>query len=286
MDGTIDYLCNSFTPERADDWDRVIASQGIQVKVRRDPSDAFAPTEDVVAKMDELGIATLLLVTGDEHHSPFKFHFHEVTARWEETEALAARYPGRFAALWVIDIDRGMAGVRRAAEALDQPWVVGVYNHVHSFDRRFDHADFYPLYALCSERGVPVVMQAGTSGGLAPSECGQPIGIDKPAIYFPDATFVLSHTGWPWVTEAIAMAMKHPNVYLGTAAYPPRHWAPEVVEFIRRPGRRKVLFGTNFPTVGHRHALGQLDELNLPDDVRHHLLEGNARTVFKRLAAE
>lgn len=283
MEGIVDYLCNSFYPERADDWDRLIAAQGVQVKVRRDPADAFASPESVVAKMDELGIATLVLATGDEHLSPFRFQFHHVTARWEETQALAEAYPGRFAALWVIDVDRGMEGVARTAEALDQDWVVGVYNHVHSFDRRFDHADFYPIYALCGERGVPVVMQAGTSGGLAPSECGHPIGIDRPAIYFPGTNFVLSHLGWPWVTEAIAMALKFPNVYMGTAAYPPSYWSPEVVDFIKRPGRRKVLFGTNFPTVGHRHALGQLDRLELSDEVRHLLLEGNARRIFPGL---
>ena len=99
-----------------------------------------------------------------------------------------------------------------------------------------------------------MVMQAGASGGRLPSECGKPIGIDRPAIYFPDVPFVLSHTGWPWVSEALAMALKFSNVYLGTASFPPAHWSSELVEFLRRPGRRKVVFATNFPTVGHRHA--------------------------------
>ena len=44
-----------------------------------------------------------------------------------------------------------------------------------------------------------------------------------------------------------------------------------------------MIFGTNFPTVGHRHALGQLDELGLTDEVRHNLLEGTARSIFTRL---
>lgn len=279
----VDYLCNSFVPERAADWDRIVAAQGVPLKVRRDPADGFAPPAEVVARMDELGIATLVVVTGDPHASHLMPHYTEVIARWEETEGLAAAYPGRFVGLWAVDLDRGMAGVRRAAAALEAPWVVGLWNHVHSFDRPFDHADLYPFYALASERGVPVVMQAGTSGGLAPSACGQPIGVDRPALYFPDTDFVLSHTGWPWVSEAIAMALKHPNVYLGTAAYPPRHWSDELVAFIRRPGRRKVLFGTNFPTVGHRHALGQLPELGLGDEVEELLLAGNARRVFRRL---
>lgn len=284
MNGIVDYLCNSFHPDRAADWDAMIAAQGVPVKVRRDPTDGFAPVEDVVARMDELGIATLFVVTGDEHISPFKFQFHTVSARFEETAELVRRFPGRFAALWSIDPDAGMAGVRRASEVLDEPWVVGFYNHVHSYDRRFDDAAFYPFYALCSERQVPIAMQAGSSGGLAPSECGHPIGVDRPAIYFPDTTFLLSHTGWPWVTEAVAMALKHSNVYLGTAAYPPAHWHPDVVAFLRRPGRRKTIFGTNFPTVGHRHALGQLADLGLDPEVQHLLLEGNARRVFTRLA--
>jgi predicted TIM-barrel fold metal-dependent hydrolase len=35
--------------------------------------------------------------------------------------------------------------------------------------------------------------------------------------------------------------------------------------------------------VGHRHALAQLDDLALPDDVRSMLLEENARSIFTRL---
>jgi uncharacterized protein len=122
-----------------------------------------------------------------------------------------------------------------------------------------------------------------TSGGLLPSECGHPIGVDRPAIYFPEVRFVLSHTGWPWVDEAVAMALKFPNVFLGTGAYPPRHWSTSVHQFLRTSGRRKVLFGTNFPTVGHRHALAQVNEMGLPDQVVADLLSGTAHRVFTRL---
>jgi predicted TIM-barrel fold metal-dependent hydrolase len=284
MSGTIDYLVNSIYPEREAVWDEATAAQGVPVKIRRDPEDSFADPDVMVARMDELDIATLVLVTGDEHHMSTGFEFHRVIPRWEETEDLVRRYPGRFAALWAINPELAMAGVRRAEEAFRQDWVVGSYIHTHSFDRPFDHPDYYPFYALSASYGLPVVMQAGTSGGRLPSECGKPIGIDRPALYFRDTNFVLSHTGWPWVEEAIAMALKFSNVYLGTAAYPPLHWSPTVVDFVRRPGRRKVIFGTNFPTVGHRHALGQLSKLELTDEVRELLLAGNARRVFTRLA--
>jgi hypothetical protein len=281
--GIVDYLCNAFMPERAAAWDAAIAVQGIPLKIRRNDDDSFVDADGMVARMDELGIDTLVLAAGDEHAHGAPAEYHTVTARWAEMHDLHTRHEGRFVALWAVDPSLGMAGVERAEEALRQPWAVGIYLHTHSFDRPFDHADYYPFYALCAARGVAVVMQAGTSGGLLPSEAGKPIGIDRPALYFPHTPFVLSHTGWPWVEEAIAMALKFPNVFLGTASYPPRHWSPAVVDFARRAGRSKVIFGTNFPTVGHRHALAQLEELKLDDDVAHAILEGNARRVFTRL---
>jgi uncharacterized protein len=278
----VDYLCNAFTPERAAVWDAAIEAQGVPLKVRRDPNDSFCDAETMVARMDDLGIGTLVLVAGDEHHHAGLIQHSTVTVRPDEVDELHRRWPGRFVAMWSIDPGLAMNGVVRADEVLHRPWAVGMFIHTHSFDRRFDHADYYPFYAL----GTTVVMQAGTSGGLAPSEAGLPIGIDRPAIYFPRTTFVLSHTGWPWVEEAIAMALKFPNVYLGTASYPPRHWSPAVVDFARRAGRAKVVFGTNFPTVGHRHALGQFGELGFSDDVARAILEGNARRAFPRLPPE
>jgi predicted TIM-barrel fold metal-dependent hydrolase len=285
MPGTIDYLANAFTPDREAVWDAAIAGQGVPIKVRRDPTDSFADAPALVARMDELGIDTVVVPTSDLHRHGTPFEYDPVAMRPDEMAAVVAAHPGRFAAWWAINPQLGSAGVRRAAEMLRNDWVVGLWLHTHSFDRRFDHADYYPYYALCAEHGVPMAMQAGTSGGLMASECGVPIGIDRPAIYFPEVHFVLSHMGWPWVAETVAMALKFPNVHIGTGAYPPKHWDPAIHAFLRGPGKRKVLFGTNFPTVGHRNALAQVAALDLTDEVRDNLLGANARRLFNRLAA-
>ena len=119
------HLCNAFLPARQEAWDAAIAGQGLPLKVRRDDQDSFTTAEEMVRRMDELGIATLTLVASDVHHHGTAFDVSTVTARWEEAEELARRFPGRFVALWGIEPQRGMAGVRRADEALSQPWVVG-----------------------------------------------------------------------------------------------------------------------------------------------------------------
>lgn len=280
----IDYMCSSFLPDRAAVWDDALAAQGIPLKIRRSPDDSFCDGATMVARMDELGYESIIISTSDQHHHGTVFEYDPVANRFDEMAALAAAHPGRFYANWAINPQLGMAGVRRAREVLAHEWVAALWIHTHSFDRRFDHADYYPYYALAAEFGVPVVMQAGASGGLMPSECGVPIGIDRPAIYFRDVNFVLSHTGHPWEAEAVNMALKFPNVFLGGCAYPPKHWPPVLHTFLRGPGRTKMIFGTNFPTVGHRHVLSQLAELDVPAETYANFVRENARRVFIRLA--
>ena len=282
-EGAIDYWCNRFFPEQADIWNAAVEATGIAVKFRTDGNDSFCDADTMVARMDELGIAAMILTVAHRPAHPTATDFELVAAQPDDMERLAADYPGRLFGQWSIDPRTGMAGVGEAAAMLAQPWCVGLHTHTHSFDRRFDHADYYPYYALCATGDVPFVMQAGTSGGLMPSECGMPAGIDRPALYFPEVRFVLSHTGWPWVAECIAMALKFPNVYLGTSVYPPRHWSDELVAFINSAGRRKCLWGTGFPAAGHRHCLDQLQEVELGDEARANLLGNTARRVFTRL---
>jgi len=282
--GWIDYWCNAFTPEQAELWDQAIAAQGIPIKVRRDQSDSFTDVESMIARMDEIGVDTLVLPCADIPAHAGPTDYERFTPSEPEMLKWAEEYPGRFAGVASIDPTRGQAGVRRARELLEHSCFIGIQTHTHSWDRPFDHRDYYPYYALAADLDVPMLMQAGTSGGRMASQCGQPIGIDRPALYFPEVQFVLSHTGWPWVEEAIAMALKFSNVFLGTAAYPPHHWSESLRNFIRGPGRGKVMLGTSFPTVGHRHALERLDALELSSEARGQLLNGAAMRVFGRLA--
>lgn len=284
--GMIDSWTNSFLPDRQALWDASLEAQGVPIKLRRDEQDSFCDVEAMVARMDEIGMASLILPVCDLPAHAGITDYEGFATRVDEMDAMSAAHPGRFVGQWSIDPREGSKGLDRAREMAAKPWIVALHTHTHSFDLSFDHADYYPFYALAHELGLPFVMQAGTSGGRLPSACGHPIGIDRPAIYFPQVNFVLSHTGWPWVDEAVAMALKFSNVYLGTASLPPKRWHASLVDFIRGPGRRKTMFGTSFPTVGHRHALAQLEALDLDPEIAAAVMGGNARNVFTRLSTQ
>nr|WP_308376826.1 amidohydrolase family protein [Streptomyces sp. ISL-99] len=88
------------------------------------------------------------------------------------------------------------------------------------------------------------------------------------------------HIGYPWTTEMIAVADRHANVYIDTSAYTARRYPRELVDYLRGRGRRKVLFGTNYPMITPSQALEHLEELGLDEETTELFLDGNARRVF------
>jgi hypothetical protein len=136
------------------------------------------------------------------------------------------------------------------------------------------------VYAACAELGVPFCTQIGHTGPLMPSEVGRPIYLDQVALDFPELTIVGGHIGYPWTEEAIAVATKHENVYIDTSAYTVRRYPAQLVEYLRGHGRRKVLFGSNYPMIQPDKALEGLDALGLDTETRALFLAGNAERIY------
>ena len=127
---------------------------------------------------------------------------------------------------------------------------------------------------------MPFCTQIGHTGPLMPSEVGRPIYLDQVALDFPDLVIVGGHIGYPWTDEAIAVATKHPNVFIDTSAYTADRYPTQLVEFMRHHGSQKVLFGSNYPMITPAKALAGLGALGLNDAVRQRFLEDNAKRVF------
>ncbi|MBI2433531.1 MAG: amidohydrolase, partial [Candidatus Hydrogenedentes bacterium] len=141
---------------------------------------------------------------------------------------------------------------------------------------------YYPLYAECCELGIPFCTQIGHTGPLCPSEPGRPLPyLDEVALDFPELVIIAGHVGFPWTTEAISLATKYENVYLDTSAYKATRYPRELVEYMRGRGRRKVLFGTNFPMLTASMCLEGLDALGLDEEAQRLFLFENARKIFR-----
>lgn len=194
---------------------------------------------------------------------------------------LCRAHPTRFVGVASVDLSRPMDGVRELRRAVRElgmralrvlPWLWGLPPN----DRRY-----YPLYAACVDLGIPFCLQVGHAGPLYASEPGRPIPyLDEVALEFPELTIVGGHIGHPWTTEMIALATKYENVFIDTSAYKPSRYPREIVELMRGRGRKKVLFGSNFPMLTPAACLAEVDALGLDEEAKSLFLGGNAKRVF------
>lgn len=200
----------------------------------------------------------------------------------DEVASFVAEAPDRLAGIGSVDISRPMEAVREIRRCVKTLGFKGIRVLPWLWELPPTHARFYPVYAECCELGVPFCTQIGHTGPLKPSEFGRPIPyIDEVAIDFPDLVIVGGHIGYPWTEEAIAVATKHPNVYIDTSAYIAKRYPAALVEFMRGHGKKRVLFGTNWPMVSSKKAQEGLASLGLDDETRALFLGGNAQRVYK-----
>lgn len=198
----------------------------------------------------------------------------------DEVAAFVAAAPDRLRGVGSVDLRRPMEAVREVRRCVDELGFVAIRVLPWLWDAPPSDARYYPVYVACVEAGVPFCLQVGHAGPLAPSEPGRPIPLDRVALDFPELTLVGGHVGYPWTDEMIALATKYENVFIDTSAYTLRRLPESLVRFARAHGRRKVLFGSNYPMIPPTKALEGLDALGLDDEAERLFLGDNAARVF------
>lgn len=238
-----------------------------------DPPAEAPSIESTVEQMDTGGVERGLISAWHGPDGPILGN--------DDVAAAVAAHPDRFAGVGSVDLSRPLDAVREVRRCVDElgfrairviPWLWNLPPN----DRRY-----YPVYTACVEAGVPFCLQVGHTGPLRPSESGRPIPyLDDVALDFPDLVIVGGHIGYPWTHEMISLATKYPNVYIDTSAYTSRRYPPELVSYLRGHGRRKVLFGSNYPMLTAQQCLTDLDALELDDEATTLFLHDNAARVF------
>jgi predicted TIM-barrel fold metal-dependent hydrolase len=238
------------------------------------PATSEWPVSFTVASMDQAGVAKSLISAWEGPQGPLISN--------DEVAGFVQQAPDRLVGVGSVNIRRprdAVVEIRRCVRELGfkairvLPWL---------WELPPTHARFYPVYSECCELGVPFCTQVGHTGPLMPSEVGRPIPyIDQVAIDFPDLVIVGGHIGYPWTEEMIAVATKHPNVYIDTSAYTVRRYPSNLVAYMKAHGRDKVMFGSNWPMIAPAKALEGLDALGLDETTQSAFLSGNATRVFR-----
>ena len=246
--------------------------------------EAFGPDGDPVpARLDALlaaeGVDVALLFA---EYSPRATGIQPI----EDLLPLAEYNPGRFRL--VANVNPAVHP-EPAAEAARQLGLGAVAVKLHPVHGAFrpDAESLYPVYDLCAERGVPVIVHTG--GSIFPGsqdEAGDPALMDTIAAAYPGVPFVLAHGGrGHWYADAARMALGRDNVWIDLAGLPPKRLPDYYAGFDLPALARKWIFATDWPGVpGVARNVRAVAALGLPDGTLAAVLAGNAARVYPGLA--
>jgi predicted TIM-barrel fold metal-dependent hydrolase len=159
--------------------------------------------------------------------------------------------------------------------------------------QRFDLASrehAFPVYECATELQIPVLIHCGMS--FAPpgrASAANPLALEEVAAEFPSLQIVIAHFGWPWVMEALMLALKFPNVsldtsvlYSGTPADSLHHVMSDLIglDVINRSLRNQIVFGSNYPRVDPKRTVNGIRSLNLPSPLERNILHDNAARLL------
>jgi predicted TIM-barrel fold metal-dependent hydrolase len=277
----VDAVCNLFTPEiiaSRPSWSKEFLSG----KIGSQPEHVKGVSlEGHIELMDEAKIERAFLLAP-------KMGRAGLPQSWQLEPKIVfdavQKHPDRFSGIIGIDPFTGMRGVRELETMVKEYGFIGAHSYPHWFELPPDHARFYPFYAKCAELDIPIQMQVGHclrySNEYPLPSVGKPSTVDTIACHFPELKIIGIHIGWPWTEEMIAVAYKHPNVYIGSDAYAPKYWDPKFVHYINTFGQDKVLFGTDWPVISHLRAREEIAELNLRPTSELKFMRSNALSLY------
>jgi hypothetical protein len=242
-------------------WERHLVQAGMkallesvaaELQIENPESIWNGSIERLIQDMDEAGIDKTVILPLDfeflRSGGDFSFRaFNDLAG------AYAKRYPDRIVAFAGIDPRRGAAAVaelRRCVEEMGfrglKLWTVSGFFP--------DDERYYPLYREAARLGVNILVHTGLGPGESYLKTCRPVYVDKIAVDFREINFVLAHVGTPWVDEALAVALKNPNVYVDISAWQrvarnfPLGFAQVLsMAKLMHGGIHKVLFGSDWP---------------------------------------
>lgn len=239
--------------------------------------------EALIAELEAAGVAHAVVHAEYEHGDP-------ADALNEAVGGLVAARPDLFSGFGTVSLApmrvmRAVGQVARVAEL----GLRGINIQPSFFGLPIDHAQLYPVYARACELGLAVGVHTGVNyTSHLPIRHDHPLQLDQVACDFPELTLIACHAGWPWTGEMVAVARKHPLVYLEFGGLAPKYvgtpgtgWEP-VFRFMNSLLAGQVLYGTDWPVFPMQRALAEWRQLGLKEPVLRGLLGGNASRLLGR----
>ena len=224
------------------------------------------PVAHTVALMDHHGIDRALIGAGSENG-----------------RRALEQHPDRFLPSIGVDPNEGMRAVEQIVEAHESTGLAALAGFPAGCNPQVPINDkrWYPVYAKCSELGVPIFMCVGVPGPRVPMASQKVELLDEVCWFFPELTIVMRHGAEPWEELAVKLMLKWPNLYYSTSAFAPRYYPRAIIDYANTRGADKVMYGGYFPMgLTLERIFSELPDVPLRDEVWPKFLRHNAARVL------
>ncbi|OGA55021.1 MAG: hypothetical protein A3G24_25875 [Betaproteobacteria bacterium RIFCSPLOWO2_12_FULL_62_13] len=256
-----------------DPWNRRPGQLGV------DPAPSLIKKSVPMAleEMKQAGI-TKALVIGRRAQPPFE------NVPNEDVLDFVREYPDRFFAVPALEPTDRYAALDELESYRTLPEVKAIHMEPGWAARPMyaDDANLYPIYERLEKIGMPALISAG--GTIGP-DFGyvDPVHLHRVAKDFPKLKLIIGHGGWPYVTQALAVAYDCGNVYLSPDMYLNVPNMPGSLEYVRAANyylRERLIFGTAYPARPMVESIEHFHRLPFEEDVKPLVLYHNAARIF------
>ncbi len=176
-------------------------------------------------------------------------------------------------------------GIRRNVEELQRcanAGFLGVNISPYIWGIEASSKVLYPIYAYCEANSLIAIVHGSLHFNRYQSMwLGDPKYMDEIAMNFPDLKLVISHAGNGFGVLGLAVAQKHPNIYLEFSALWPKYLPEATMTAVNTYLKDKCLFGTDYPLVDFDSAVNSWKKA-VRKDVQELFFFKNAEKILEK----
>lgn len=233
--------------------------------------------------MDKKGLDKIIFVSGGGN---------------ERLSRIVARHPGRFYGFAHHHPDSSNAAAE-LEKAVDTYNLTGYKLLGPLIDTPLSHKKYYPLWEVCQEKKIPVLIHFGLLGAAGGKPNGvniSPLSIADLTLDFPDVNFIVPHFGCTHIEDLLQLCWTRPNVYVDSSGsnqwvrWMPYNLTLEDVmrKFLGTVGAGRIIFSTDSSWMPRGFASTYLEEqhkifrfLGLSDSDLNRIFSENISTLVK-----
>ena len=161
-----------------------------------------------------------------------------------------------------VEVSNGVLHALKEIQRCREKGAAAVYMAPYTDNRDCNDHLLYPIYGYCELMNIPIIIHGAIH--FYPGAYmwhSQPQFIDEIAVDFPELKLIVSHAGNGFGPPMLAVAQRHPNVYLEFSALNPTYIAPEFLYAVNTYLKDKSIFGTDYPLVDFKISIDRWNKV-------------------------